>query len=240
MPHAFAVSFQEAARVVERSSVEKADIHMRTEGVDVAKRRISHARGGMAIVQKLANVRSAAAHPLKPRLADPSHLVIGLGKPSVNAGVSLNGAGKSQELAHQTRLAARRVMSRRRWRNFTGRAASSTLSPPSAAQRISPGGPALAPDGRPFKRLSAVDDAAKRLDNPQWMCNMQSSAARRCPLPPLTDPRHEAFAVAEPGARTARPPMSKPVSRRIAAEGANWRRSPRSRRGSPSWSGKAR
>src|SRR6266851_2325312 len=67
VPHAFAGTFKQAGRVVERRSVEEADIHMSSEGVDVPKRRVPHTRGGMAIVQKLANVRSAAAHLFKPR-----------------------------------------------------------------------------------------------------------------------------------------------------------------------------
>jgi hypothetical protein len=57
---------------------------MGAEGVYVAKRRIFHARCGMAVVQKLANVRSTAAHLFKPRLGEPSQLVIRLGKPSIN------------------------------------------------------------------------------------------------------------------------------------------------------------
>jgi len=92
--HAFAGAFQKACPVVECRSVEEADIHMSTEGVDVPKRRISHARGGMAIVQKLANVRAAAAHLFEPWPGDPSQLAVGLGKPGVNAGVSLNRARK--------------------------------------------------------------------------------------------------------------------------------------------------
>ena len=92
VPHSFAGAFQKARPVVERRAVEEADIHMSIEGVDVPKRRISHTRSGMAIVQKFANVRSAPAHQLKPWLGDPSQLVIRLGKPSVNAGVPPNGA----------------------------------------------------------------------------------------------------------------------------------------------------
>ncbi len=92
MAHAFAGAFEEAGRVVEPRAVEEADIRMRAEGVDIAKRRVCHAHGGMAIMQKLANVRSAVAHLLKPRLAEPPQLAIGLGKPSVDAGVSPDGA----------------------------------------------------------------------------------------------------------------------------------------------------
>lgn len=46
----------------------------------------------MAIVQKLTNVGSAGAHLLKPWLGDPSQLFVRLGKPSINVGVSPNGA----------------------------------------------------------------------------------------------------------------------------------------------------
>jgi len=92
VPHALAGAFEKAGRVVERRPVEEADIHMGAEGVYVAKRRIFHARCGMAVVQKLANVRSTAAHLFKPRVGEPSEFVIRLGEPSVNARVSLNGA----------------------------------------------------------------------------------------------------------------------------------------------------
>ena len=113
MPHTFAGAFQKAGRVVERRPVEEADIHMRTEGVDVPKRRISHTRSGMAIVQKLANVRSAVAHLFKPWPREPSQLVIRLGKPSVDDWVSPNRTREPQELAHRTSLPGRLVMSYR-------------------------------------------------------------------------------------------------------------------------------
>ncbi len=87
MPHAFARAFQKAGWVVERRPMEEADIRMSPEGVDVAERRVSHARGGMAIVQKFANVGAATAHPFKPWLGDQPQLVVGLGKPSRDAGV---------------------------------------------------------------------------------------------------------------------------------------------------------
>jgi len=106
VPHAFAGAFQKASRVVEHRPVEEADIYMNAEGVDVPKGRISHARSGMAVVQKLANVGPAAAHLFKPWLGEPSQLVIRLGKPGVDAGVSLNGAREPQELAHRSSLPA--------------------------------------------------------------------------------------------------------------------------------------
>lgn len=105
MPHAFAGSLQKAGRIVERRPVEEADIHMSTEGIDVAERRVSHARRGMAVVQKLANVRAATTHPLEPRLTDPSQLVVGLGEPGVDAGVSPDGGRETEEFAHGIRAA---------------------------------------------------------------------------------------------------------------------------------------
>jgi hypothetical protein len=94
VPHSLARAFQKPSRIVERGPVEEADIHMSAEGVDVAERRVSYARCGMAIVQKLADVRSAAAHEFKPWLRDPSQLVVGHREPGVDARVSLNGARK--------------------------------------------------------------------------------------------------------------------------------------------------
>lgn len=91
VPHAFAGAFQKVGRIVERRAIEETDIHMGTEGVHVSKRCISYARRGMSIVQKLANIRSAAAHLFKPGLAHPSQLAIRPGEPGINAGVSLNG-----------------------------------------------------------------------------------------------------------------------------------------------------
>jgi hypothetical protein len=93
VPHAFAGALQKSGRIVEHCPVEEADIRMSAEGVDVPERRVSHTRGGMAIMQKFANVRSAAAHLFKPRLDEPSQPVIGLGEPGVDAGVSRNGIG---------------------------------------------------------------------------------------------------------------------------------------------------
>jgi hypothetical protein len=78
---------------------------MGAEGVDVPKRGVSHASPGIAIVQKLANVGSAAAHLFKPWLGDASHLVVGLVKPSLDVGVAPDGAREVKEGAHDPRVA---------------------------------------------------------------------------------------------------------------------------------------
>jgi len=94
MPHVLAGAFQNAGPVVERRAVEEADVHMSTEGVDVPKRGLFHARSRTAVVQELANVRPTAAHAFKPRLRHPTQLVVGPGKPEVDAVVSPDGAGE--------------------------------------------------------------------------------------------------------------------------------------------------
>jgi hypothetical protein len=103
MAHAFAGTLQQPGRIVEGRSMEKADIYMSTEGVDVPKRRIPYARSGMAIVQKLANIRSAGAHPVKPWQGERSQRVISPGKPSVNCRVAPDGAREPKEFAHGLR-----------------------------------------------------------------------------------------------------------------------------------------
>lgn len=100
MPHPFAGAFQETGRVIERCPEEEADIDMRREGIDVGKGGIAHARRGMAIMQKLANVRAAAAHLFEPRQSEAPQSVIAVRKPSINAWVSPNGTGEAHERVH--------------------------------------------------------------------------------------------------------------------------------------------
>jgi hypothetical protein len=57
-------------------------------------------------VQKLANVRAAAAHLLKPRQGEPSQLVVRLGKPGIDAGISPGAAREPEEMAHRASLPA--------------------------------------------------------------------------------------------------------------------------------------
>src|SRR4051812_20731838 len=83
--HALAGAFQKAARVCERGPVEEADVHVSTEGIDVCESGVLHAGSGMAVVQELANVRSAAAHALEPRLRHPSQFCVGFTKPHIDA-----------------------------------------------------------------------------------------------------------------------------------------------------------
>ena len=102
MPHALARPLQNPSGIVEERAIEEADIRMSAEGADVAERRIAHARGGLTVVQKLADVAAATAHALEPGLSDPSQLVIGRGKPGIDARIPMNGACEGQKLFHQS------------------------------------------------------------------------------------------------------------------------------------------
>ncbi len=53
----------------------------------------------MAVVQQLANISTAAAHLIEPRLYELSQL-IRRGKPALGVWVSLNSAWKAKEIAH--------------------------------------------------------------------------------------------------------------------------------------------
>src|SRR5262249_54763432 len=98
--HPLAGTLQQPGGVIEHSAMEEADIRVGAEGIDVTKRRIVDARGGMAVVQQLPNIGAAIAHPFEPRPDKPSQLVVGRGKPALNAGVAPNGAREPEEFAH--------------------------------------------------------------------------------------------------------------------------------------------
>jgi hypothetical protein len=100
VPHALSGAFKKAGGVVEICPEEEADIHMGAEGVDVAEGGIVHARGGMAVVQELANVRPAAAHLPEPPPCEPAQRVVWLGEPRFDAGVSPSGAWETEKIAH--------------------------------------------------------------------------------------------------------------------------------------------
>src|SRR5580704_3852623 len=112
MTHAFAGAFQKVGRVIVLRPVEETDIHMRTEGVDIPKRRVGHACSGTPVVQKFAHVCSATAHTLEPWPRYPPQFVIWRREPSVDARVSLKGARQQKEFFHRFRLPDWPAMSR--------------------------------------------------------------------------------------------------------------------------------
>lgn len=66
MPHPFAGAFQQARGIDQRRAVEKADIHMAAESIDVSECGVSDACRGMTVMQQPADVRSAREHAIEP------------------------------------------------------------------------------------------------------------------------------------------------------------------------------
>jgi hypothetical protein len=59
----------------------------------------------MAIVHQVANIGPAGSHPIEPGLGDPAHLLVRHGEPSLDAGVSPNGAREPEEIVHRAMIA---------------------------------------------------------------------------------------------------------------------------------------
>lgn len=67
-------TLQEPGGILQRCAMEESDVDVRGEDIDVAERGIRHAGRGMAIVQKLGDVGTAAAHLLEPHAGDGAQL----------------------------------------------------------------------------------------------------------------------------------------------------------------------
>ncbi|HJU26740.1 MAG TPA: hypothetical protein VJ722_08700 [Rhodanobacteraceae bacterium] len=103
MPHALAGALKQAGRIGKRRSVEEPDIHMYTERVDVPERRVLHARDGMPVIHKLADIRSATAHLFEPRPRELPQRIVGF-EPRVNPRFATDGARKAQNPVLMFRL----------------------------------------------------------------------------------------------------------------------------------------
>jgi hypothetical protein len=112
--HTLAGALEQPRRILERRAMKEADVHVGAEGVDVRERGGADTRGGVAVVQELANVRAAAAHRLEP---GPSHLsqrMLGRREPAVDVRIARNGARQEEEIAHRARMPDWPTKSRRR------------------------------------------------------------------------------------------------------------------------------
>ena len=87
MPHSPAHAFKQTGGVLQRGSMEEADIDVSPERIDVAERDVLHAGDGTAIVDKLADVVAAGPHPRKPWTREGGQLIRLRAQPSVDSGV---------------------------------------------------------------------------------------------------------------------------------------------------------
>src|SRR5690349_17285678 len=88
MPHSSACAFEQTVRVLQRGSLEEADIDVAPERVDVAERDVLHAGNGTAIVNKFADVVAARPHPRKPWTREGGQLLRLLAQPGVDSAVA--------------------------------------------------------------------------------------------------------------------------------------------------------
>ena len=76
---------------------EEAHVDVRCERVDVAESCVTCARGGMAVVKKLAHVVAALSHALEPRARKRAECTWTVVEPGVNRRVSLDRGRKAQQ-----------------------------------------------------------------------------------------------------------------------------------------------
>src|SRR5262245_36478145 len=100
MAHELARAFQQTIRISNLSTAKESDIHVRFEGIDVCKCRVSDARCRMPVMQHLPHIASTLTHDPKPMLRDFAQFTRMLLYPGIDGRVSLNRARESKELAH--------------------------------------------------------------------------------------------------------------------------------------------
>src|SRR4026209_338957 len=98
VPHALAASFQEAGGIFEQCPVEKANVDVVLEGVDVPERRIFDARDGAAIVHQFADVIATAPHLCEPKPGDGPKVGGIIAQPSIDSCVPLRARREPKEL----------------------------------------------------------------------------------------------------------------------------------------------
>lgn len=98
VPHALARSLQQTAGVLERCAVEKTDVDMAFEGIDVPERRILRACDWATIVHQFSNISTAAAHLLKPFLRNRPQLDRAVRQPSLHGRLPSHATRQPQEI----------------------------------------------------------------------------------------------------------------------------------------------
>jgi hypothetical protein len=100
MPHEPARTLQHTIGIIKLSAPKEPDIHVIFEHVNVAERRIIHARSRMPVVQQLPNVFSARTHDLKPALRDRSQFTGMFVHPDIDRWISFNRCWKPHQPGH--------------------------------------------------------------------------------------------------------------------------------------------
>ena len=98
MAHEFSRTLQKAGWVWEGCALEKPDVDVRCEGVDIGERYVAEAGSRGAIVEKFADFVSAVSHDFKPSMRDRSKFAAMLFQPCIDGGNALESAIESQEV----------------------------------------------------------------------------------------------------------------------------------------------
>jgi len=96
MAHELASALQQVSRIRQRCAMKESDVYMRSEYIDIAKRRISQTCNRTAVMQELPDFIPALSHHLKPMMRDGSQFTCMLFHPRVDGGVALDSAVESQ------------------------------------------------------------------------------------------------------------------------------------------------
>src|SRR3974390_2493862 len=100
MTHKLASAFQQAFRISNLGTSKEPNIHVSFECVDVCKRRVSHTRRRMAIMQYFAHIVPTFTHDLEPMLRDCAQFPRMRLHPVLDGWITLNRTEEPEELVH--------------------------------------------------------------------------------------------------------------------------------------------
>jgi hypothetical protein len=98
--HAFARSLQEAGRVLQRRTMEEADVHVISERVDVSEGRVLDTGDRAAVVHQLPHVVATLPHSREPLFCERPQLIPLAAQPRVNRRVPFHRSGEPQQAVH--------------------------------------------------------------------------------------------------------------------------------------------
>jgi hypothetical protein len=98
MAHELAGALQQAGRIRQGCALKEPNVYVRSEYIDVAEGRISQARDGTPVMQKLPDFVPASSHNLKPLMRHGSQFACMLFHPRIDGGIPLDSAIESQQL----------------------------------------------------------------------------------------------------------------------------------------------
>ena len=100
VPHAFARALQQARGVVERCTVEEADVDMGCVRVDISEGSVRHACGWLVVMHHFAHIITTAAHYVEPVPRDSAEFIRLLVQPGSDYRIAPGRPGEPKDLIH--------------------------------------------------------------------------------------------------------------------------------------------